>query len=230
MWLGVAAALAQTPALATYQDPAGRFTFAYPASFGVPSKGTNDGFRDRVAAIAFSTFPARFKGEAALTRGFPLVDLEAAGGLYDAIALEIFPDPLRAVVVAQLPRLSASNLCHALEQPTHLDPGLTAFDSWTPLQRANLGQVDAMRNARPRVVACRVRDDVVVFDKIRAFAPGAPDEHVFGAVRFLPEPYSTFQIVAGDENEPGPSTLASMESLVRSLVFKASPPSSSSAP
>jgi len=229
MWLAVAV-LAQTPAQKTFQDSGGRFTFAYPASFGLPSKGTNDGFHDRVAAIAFSTFPARFKGEAVLTRGFPMLDLEAAGGLYDAITLEIFPDSLRATVLAQLPRLSASSLCQALGQPTHLDPTLKAFESWTPPQRANLGQVDAMRNARPRVVVCRVSDDVAVFDKIRAFAPGAPDEHVFGAIRFLPEPYSTFQIVAGDENEPGPSTLAAMESLVRSLVFKAWLPSSSSAP
>ena len=78
-------------------DPQGRFEFRYPTTFGNPLPGTNNGFGDRVAAIRFSLLPPsplRLGGEAALTRGFPLVDLQAAGGFYDAITLEIFPDPL----------------------------------------------------------------------------------------------------------------------------------------
>jgi hypothetical protein len=91
-----------------YRDPRGRFSFAYPDTFGTTSPGTNDGFGDRVAAVRFSRFPASLGGEAALTRGFPLVDLQATGGLYDGITLEIFPEPLRRIVVDQLPRLTIS--------------------------------------------------------------------------------------------------------------------------
>src|SRR5262245_36755424 len=177
---GLALVMLQSAPTQLYRDPAGRFTFSYPSRLGSPSRGTNDGFQDRVAAIAFSTFPARFKGEAVLTRGFPLIDRQAAGGLYDSITLEIFPAPQRAAVLAQLPRLTAANVCRALEQPTHLDPILKAFESWTAEQRAGLASVDAMHNANPHVITCRADADVVVFDKTRAFAAGYPDQHVFG--------------------------------------------------
>ena len=75
-----------------YVDPGRRFRFSYPAEFGAPSRGTNDGFEDRLAAIRFATFPSGIGGEAALTRGLPVVDFQAAGGLYDPITLEIFPE------------------------------------------------------------------------------------------------------------------------------------------
>jgi hypothetical protein len=217
--LGALAALVQGEPTRLFQDQAGRFTFSYPTTFGTTARGTNDGFGDRLAAVAFSAFPARFKGEAVLTRGFPLVDLEAAGGLYDGIALEIFPAPLRAVVIAQLPRLAHANMCRTLELATHLDPTIAAFASWTPSQRGAIGQVDGMRNANPHVVTCRATDDVVVFDKTRSFQPGDPTQHVFGAIRFVPEPYSTFQIIAGGD-APDASTLTAMENLVRSFVAK----------
>jgi hypothetical protein len=217
--LGTVAVLAQTQSTQEYRDSALRFTFSYSSAFGATSPGTNNGFGDRVAAVAFSTFPARFKGEAVLTRGFPLVDLQAVGGLYDSIALEIFPDALRAQLIAQLPRLTAANICDALARETHIDPSLAAFASWTAAQRQAISKVDTMRNARPHVVSCRVSDDIALFDKTRSFAVGDPTQHVFGAVRFLRAPYSTFQIVAGGD-APEPSTLAAMETLVRSLAVK----------
>ena len=132
-----------------------------------------------------------------LTRGFPLIDLQAAGGLYDSLTLQIFPGPLRALVVAQLPRLTAANFCMALAQTQHLDPRLPAFSSLTPQQRQAIGMTDAMRNSNPRVVECRTAGDTVTFDKERAFEPGSPTQHVYGTVRFLTGPYSTFQLIAG---------------------------------
>ena len=86
----VAVMLLQAPTTRVYGDPRGRFTFSYPAAFGATSPGTNDGFEDRLAAVRFSTFPAMFGGEAVLTRGFPLLDLQAVGGLDHALTLEIF--------------------------------------------------------------------------------------------------------------------------------------------
>jgi hypothetical protein len=53
-------------------------------------------------------------GEAVLSRGFPLLDLRAAGGLYDEITLEIFPQPLRNLVLKTLDPLAASNVCTAM--------------------------------------------------------------------------------------------------------------------
>jgi hypothetical protein len=213
---GMAAMMGQSSATQLYRDPAGRFTFSYPSIFGLPSPGTNDGFQDRVAAVAFSTFPARLKGEAVLTRGFPLLDLQAAGGFYDAITLEIFPDPVRALVVAQLPRLSAANMCDALGQPRHLDPDLSAFASLTRPQRESIGQVDLIGNADARVIACRTADNVAVFDKQRSARAGDPVQHVYGAVRFLPAPFSTFQVIAGGD-APDPATLTALSDLVRSF-------------
>jgi len=209
--------LLQSASMAVYHDPAGRFTFAYPLAFGSPSPGSNDGFMDRVAAVRFSTFPAQFGGEAVLTRGFPLIDLQAAGGLYDSLTLEVFPQPLRGTVVARLPRLTADNFCAMLEQPRHVDPDLPAFSSFTPRQRQAIGEVDVMRNANPRVVGCERAGDVVTFDKERAFQPGYPAQHVYGAVRFLREPFSTFQLIAGGATPDRP-ILTTIENLVLSFV------------
>ncbi len=211
------AAVLQPPAtLRVYQDRAGRFSFSYPARFGAPSTGTDDGFGDRVAAIRFEAFPARFGKEAVLMRGFPLVDLQAVGGLYDTLSLQIFPDPLRAHIVAELPRLSAATFCDALGQARHLDPNLPAFASLSEQQKATIRSVDAMRNAQPRVVECRTEDDVVTFDKERAFQDGAPVQHVYGAVRFMNGPYSVFEFIAGGA-PPDPGVLDAMTALVRSF-------------
>ena len=83
-----AALMQQSVPTLRYEDPAGRFTFFYPSTFGLPAAGTNDGFEDRVAAVRFSMFPAMLGGEAVLTRGTPLIDLQAVGGLDDSLTLQ----------------------------------------------------------------------------------------------------------------------------------------------
>ena len=188
-------ALTQAGPQREYTDAARRFRFSYPASFGDPSPGTNDGFGDRVAAIRFSVLSAGIGGEAALTRGAPVIDLQAAGGLYDAIALEVFPDAIRRQIVDALPRLSAANFCSQIGMEQHLDPQAPAFSKLTAQQRAAIGSLDRMRNAGPRVVRCEVDGATATFDKEVSFAPGGPRQHVYGAVRFVDAPYSTFQIV-----------------------------------
>jgi hypothetical protein len=75
---------------------------------------------------------------------------------------------------------------------------------------------DVMRNANPRVVECRVVGDTLSFDKERAFQPGSPTQHVYGTVRFLNGPYSTFQLIAGGA-APVRSTLTAIERLVASF-------------
>src|SRR5688572_14178572 len=81
----IAGAAAQDAGWMTYRDPQGRFTFQYPPSFGTPGRGTDDGFGDRVAAVRFSNLMGP-GGEAVLTTGPIVVDIQALGGLYDPIA------------------------------------------------------------------------------------------------------------------------------------------------
>jgi hypothetical protein len=169
-----------------------------------------------LAAVRFASFPATYGGEAVLTRGFPLIDLQAVGGLYDSLTLQVFPAPLRAQLRAQLQPLTAATFCAGLGETTHLDPNLPAFAAWTGPQRHVISQADTMRNANARVVECRVSGQTVVFDKERAFQPGSPLQHVYGAVRFLPAPYSTFQVVAGGA-PPTPALLTAIEAMVASF-------------
>lgn len=178
----------------------------FPRSTEAPScdQGNNDGFEDRVAAIRFSTFSAGLGGEVALTRGLPVIDLQAVGGLYDAIAREVFPDPL-----------SPANFCQALAREQHLDPGHAALSPLTAPQRAAVVSVDGMRNVNPRVIQCVVNGTTVTFHKEAASQPGGPPQHVYGAVRFLASPYSTFQIVRAGP-APDSAILRQMTTLVRS--------------
>ena len=216
LFCATALALLQQAPAAVYRDPAGRFTFSYPSTYGSIGPGTDDGFQDRVAVFRFSSFPARFGGEPALTMGFPLVDLQALGGLYDHLTLGIFPDPLRARVVSQLPRLTLANFCAALAASRHLDPLLPVFASLRPQERDAIGGTDVMRNTNPQVIECRTSGDMITFDKERAFGPGYPAQHVFGTVRFLTGTYSTFQLIAGGE-APDAALAAAIENLVASF-------------
>jgi hypothetical protein len=205
--------LAQGEPQREYADPARRFRFSYPASFGEPSPGTNDGFGDRVAAIRFSVFSSGIGGEAALTRGFPVIDLQAAGGLYDAIALEVFPEAIRRQILEALQPLSATNFCNQVAMEQHLDPQAAVFATLTAQQRSAIASVDRTRNVSPRVLRCVVAGATVTFDKEAAFAPGGPRQHVYGAVRFLEAPYSTFQIIRG-----GPAPDASLLNQITTVV------------
>jgi hypothetical protein len=219
LFWATAVALLQPAATTVYRDPAGRFTFSYPSTYGSIGPGTADGYLDRVAAFHFSSFPARFGGEPALTKGFPLIDLQALGGLYDSLTLEIFPEPLRTRIASQLPRLTLTNFCAALAAPRHIDPALPVFAALRPQERDAIGGTDVMRNTDPRVIECRTSGDMITFDKERAFGPGYPAQHVYGTVRFLSGAYSTFQLIAGGE-APNRTLLQAIENLVAS--FKAS--------
>ena len=217
LFLTAAAAILQSAAATTnYRDPSGRFTFSYPSRYGTIGAGTANAFLDRVASFRFSSFPARFGGEPVVTRGFPLIDLQALGGLYDSLTLEVFPEPLRTTVVSQLPRLTPANFCAALAEPRHLDPALPVFASLRPQERDAIAGTDVMRNTNPRVLACLTNGDLITFDKERSFQPGYPPQHVFGTVKFLTGGFSTFQLIAGGE-APAPALLKEIEDLVASF-------------
>jgi hypothetical protein len=200
-----------------YQDPRGRFEFRYPAEFGSASPGTDNGFRDRAAAVRFSDFSAGIHagrlvlgGEAVLTSGPPRIDLQAAGGLYDPIGLQIFPESKAAAIRKALPLLTAATLCDAIGREQHLDPG----------QEPGIAAADRMGNAGPRVSRCEVSGDTVLFAKESSLQPGGPSRHIYGAVRFLPPPYSTFQLIRGGAGAPGAAMLQQVADLVRSWTAK----------
>ena len=110
-----------------------------------------------MAAIRFTVFSSSgIGGEVALTRGFPVVDIQAVGGLYDAITLEIFPKPMRQLIVQALAPLSATNFCQQIAQVQHLDPQVEVLARLTAQQKSVIAATDRMRNASPRVLQCVV--------------------------------------------------------------------------
>lgn len=231
-WLTVLAALLlSTPAggqaaWSSYSDPQGRFVFSYPTTFGEPSRGTNDGFGDRVAAVRFAGFSSGLRngrlvlgGEAALTRGFVLVDVQALGGLYDAIGLEAFPDPLRSKVLASLPTLTAANFCGELSKARHVDLQGAALASLSQPQKDAIASLDAMRNIDPRTVRCDGSGGMITFHKETTFESGRERsrQHVYGAIRFLEPPFSSFQLIRVTPEAPTPELLSTIGAVVGSF-------------
>jgi hypothetical protein len=182
--------------LAEYRDPGGRFSFSYPQSFGAASTGTDNGFGNRVAAIRFEVFSNEgVGGEAVLGQGPVSVDVLAVGGLYDDIASGTLPAAMKSAVASVLPRLTLANFCDQVARERHIDINDAAFASLTADQRAALAALDLMGNAAPRVLACFVNGDTVVFDKEAAVMPGGPPRRVYGAIRFLSGRNSMFEVV-----------------------------------
>jgi len=206
---------AQSPDWSVYRDARGRFSFEYPVAFGAPGRGTNDGFEDRVAAVRFPNL-RELGGEVALTRGRIVLDIQALGGLYDPIALEVFPEAMRRQVVALIPPVTAENICQQLAAPDHLG----AAPDLTPAVRDIAGRLDRVRHVDPRVVRCDVKDRVVVFHKEATFETPAAvvRQHLFGAVRFLDPPFSAVQFVRGMNMPPSTEDLDTAARIVRSFT------------
>lgn len=204
----------QNPGVATYRDPQGRFTFEYPVSFGTPGRGTDDGFGDRVAAVRFSNLMG-LGGEAVLTTGPIAVDVQALGGLYDPIALQVFPDAIKTQVVAARPAVTRASFCQLLGAADHLG----AAAGLTERVREAARNVDRMRNIDPRVVRCQMAGDTVTFHKEATFASGAMSarQHIFGALRFLDGPFSAFQIVRAALSPPTDEDHDVLARIVRSF-------------
>jgi len=210
-----------------YQDPRSRFQFIYPEGFGRPSPGTDDGFRDRTGAVRFSEFSAGVHvrriilgGEAVLTTGPPQVDLQAAGGLYDSITLQAFPAPIDAMIRNALPVLTAANFCDAIGREQHLDPADGRLSALTATQRGVVRSVDRMGNYAPKVFRCQVLAGTVTFDKESAADAAAASRYIYGAIRFLPKPYSSFQLVRGSAEAPAAELLQQITTIVNSWKEK----------
>ena len=194
-----------------YQDAQLGLTFTYPPEFGMPARGTDDGFRDRVRAVRFADVGA----EAVLTRGRVTVDHQAVGGLYDPIALQVLPDADATLVAAAATPLTASNFCATLASPDR-----TTRIALPARLLAAARLIDRMQAVSPRVDRCTVDADVVSFSRDAAVAdtPGAARRHVSGAIRFLGNgAYSSFQIVAASSAAPPGWRLEAMRRVVQSM-------------
>lgn len=209
-----------------YIDPQNRFSFSYPPTFGTPSQGTNDGFGDRVAAVRFSEFSSGIQngkiilgGEVVLTKGFVLVDIQALGGLYDSITLEVFPDTLRNNILSNLPTLTTTNFCGELAKEHHIDINKSAFASLNQQQRNAIVEMDQTRNIEPKVIRCDVVGDTVIFQKEATFESGQVKsrQNVYGAIRFLKSPLSSFQIIRATVEAPTQEMLSNITSIVESF-------------
>ena len=221
--IGVAMAQSQPNGLRIYQDPQNRFQFIYPAGFGTPAPGTDNGFRTRVAAIRFSEFSAGahaghviLGGEAVLTSGAPQVDLMSAGGLYDAIGLQIFPEPIANTIRGALPALTPDTFCDAIRRGRHIDPADQRLAGLTAEQRSAIANVDQMGNVASTVLSCRVVSDTVTFKKKAAFDAAGTSRYIYGAIRFLPAPYSSFQLIRGSGDEPDEALTQQITAVVHS--------------
>ena len=206
----------------TYSDPEGRFAFDYPAAWGKVSSGTNDGQGRRVAALRFSRGPAAdLGGELVLTRGRAGFDLQLLGGLYDPLALEAVPPAARKRLEAVLPRPILHNFCALLEKPRHLNPRHRLIKFLPSAELEALKALDALRNENPVVHRCEVDHHTVTFHKEATFRAGreAVRQHLFGAVRFLKNAYSSFQIVSAGTAPPDAATLERMRRVVSSGRF-----------
>ena len=144
-----------------YRDPANRFAFSYPRSFGTTSIGTDNGFGNRVAAVRFSIFSRQaIGGEAVLGQGRPSLDIQAAGGLYDDILTGTLPVTVKNVIEAVLPPLTRDSLCDQIGREQHVDTGAPVFASLTASQREAISMLtDRVRAAgiRRKLAAVRAR-------------------------------------------------------------------------
>lgn len=209
--------------LLTFQDPDGRFQFQYPAAFGAVSQGTDYGMGNRMSAVRFSEFSAGFRsrhivlgGEAVVNTGFAQLDVQAAGGLYDPITMQVFQGQLASAIRSALPPLTIHNICEVLERDVHLDLNDARLGRLDANQRGMLLRVDQMGNVQPKVIQCNVAGDTVTFHKTAALDSSAPPRHVYGAIRFLPAPYAAFHLIRGGTDTPGGELLRQITAVVNS--------------
>jgi len=209
-----------------YNDPVGQFAFRYPSDYGKISRGTKSGFGNRVAAFRFSNFSfgnhhRKFVlgGEAVLTKGRVTLDIQAAGGLYDAISMEILSEPIKKKLIKNLPPLNVTNFCKLIAIEDHIDLRKKGLRRLSSKMKNGIRQIDRMRNLKPKLIFCDRSGSTISFYKTATFQIGAnrSRQHIYGAVRFLRPPYSSFQIIRGANGPPNKKTVASMRDLVNSI-------------
>lgn len=215
--------------LLRYQDPDGRFSFEYSPAWGEVSKGTDSGFKDRVAAVRFTEFSSGMRdgkfflgGEAVVTKRQVQVDIQALGGLYDPVSNQVIQPPMTKLIAKHLPRLSLDNFCAQLGKENHIDWTHADFTHLNAATINTFKTLDQTRNLAPEVVRCENLGDTAFFHKEATVKLGRVQnrQHLYGAVRFLDGRYSSFQIVRGALEPPSAGLLKKMADFVISFEGK----------
>ena len=188
-----------------------------------PRPRNDDGFGSRSAWIRFAEFSAGvhegriiFGGEAVLTTGPPQLDLQAAGGLYDPIAFQALPARIASAIRYVLPVLTGTTLCDAIGREQHFDPGDARLSALTAAQKGIVASVDRMGNIAPKFLKCEISGNTVTFYKQSALDSASPKRHIYGAIRFLPPPYSSFHLIRGGGDVPTAELLRQITTVVNS--------------
>lgn len=217
----------------THEDTQQRFRFSYPVAFGSISQGTNRGIQstgDQGEAFRFAAFSSGtrggrlvLEGEAVLTTGRPWVTV-ALGGLHDPILLggivDALPTAVQTDLLTHASLVGPSNFCQELSAPHHLDEDAPAFTAMTSAHHTALRELDRMRNIDPQVVYCEAVGDTVTFEKEATFESGSfrGRQHIYGAIRFLGGPFSSFQLIQIANDAPTDALLQEMAAVVKSFT------------
>jgi hypothetical protein len=97
-----------------------------------------------------------------------------------------------------------------------LDPADQRLDGLTAPQRTAIANVDRMGNFNSRVLRCTLAGSTVTFEKEAAFDRVGPVRRIYGSIRFLPAPYSSFQVIRGSGDAPGEALLQQITAVVNS--------------
>ena len=73
-----------------------------------------------------------------------------------------------------------------------------------------------MGNIKARVVRSEVVDGVMSFEKEAALHLTVASRHIYGSIRFLPAPYSSFQLIRGSAEAPGEPLIRQIAAVVNS--------------
>lgn len=205
-----------------YSDPQNRFSFYYPSYFGISSEEEDIGLED-ISSVKFSDFSYSSQenkiilgGLAVLREGFVLVDIQALGGLYDPISQTVFDKKDLDNILENIPTLTAENFCDELAKASHIDLSKSVFSYLSEELKDAIISIDQARNFNPKIINCNVFEDTVTFYKEGGYEFG-PVNHIYGAIKFLKSPFSSFQIVRVTAEEPTQEMLSNITSVVKSF-------------
>jgi hypothetical protein len=166
------------------------------------------------------------EGEAVLTTGRIWVAAQALGGLHDALLLggilEALPSSIREPLLAHASTLSRVSFCQELSHARHVQEYESNLAVLPVAQQQALRALDQTRNIDPHVVRCEASGEVVIFHKEATVQLGRMTnrQHLYGAVRFLAPPCSSFQFIRIANDPPSEELLQTMIAVVNSFGYQ----------
>ncbi len=216
----------------TYRDLENRFRFSYPTGFGTPRKDNRMDMPDSDTGetIFFPNFSYGIRngkqvleGNLVIRSGRVWVNAQALGGLYDPISvgalIDTFPAVFQEKLLKQAASLTITNFCNELSKDEHISINDTSLSNMTLQQKKAITQLDRMRNLEPKIISCRVLDNIVTFHKkvVAKFGQFSNPQHIYGAISFRNGVFSSVQFIRITTNPPNDKLLDAMAEVVRSF-------------